>query len=424
MRADAFWLLSTRAVDAGILDLSVEVDPMAARAFFDGHADAGPGYVVVEGTAVIPIVGVLTKEPDFFFELMGGSASYGEIIEAVRAADADDQVERLELRVSSPGGEIAGLFEAFEVIAGVEKPTRSLVDDMAASAAYALVAATDEIVLANPLTMVGSVGVMVSKLVDGGIVRLRSTDAPKKNPDPETDAGRAAIVAELDAVHAEFAGLIARGRGVTVDQVNADYGEGALVIAADALQAGMVDGISEGISTGRVPAAQTDTRVETMADPITSLEGFRASHGALHAELLAQGVKQGIAEERDRVGALAVAGEAGGEAGAKLALTMIGDGTAYNATAQAKFAALASKQARIDDREADDTDPDGEGDGKSKPTAGVDGKASAKTPPDGEGGKGDKAGKRTAFEDDVFAMVDGKGNAAGLAAPTGEEAQL
>jgi len=304
------WLCSPEFFD-GMLEAypRFEVDAGRFEAFLQRESNRGEREVFVRDgdTARVPVVGVLTARPDFFFSMIGERNSvYGDIIAGIQAAEGDPGIKRIVLEVSSPGGEIMGLFDAAAAVAGATKPTEAQVTDVAASAAFAIAAAADSITVNNPMAMVGSLGVQTTQFVSEERVTVRSSAAPKKNPDAGTAEGVAAIQAELDAVHIEFAGIIARGRGVSVADVNANYGQGAMMIASAALAVGMIDAISESTTVGgpRATGPQTEAHDMTLAELL-----------AQHPEVYAQAVQFGRDQERDRVSAHVTMGAASPAAG-------------------------------------------------------------------------------------------------------------
>ncbi len=380
------WLLSEQAVKSGVLEVTPDqLDGQAAAAFFSAReVDAeGPGFLIANGVAVIPIVGVLTKTPDFIFSLIGGgSAVYPIIAAAVRAADADEDVESIELVIDSAGGSIAGMLETAEAIAGTSKPIVAKVNDLAASAAFALAAAADSIELNNRMALVGSIGIVVSQRTDDGVVHVSSTAAPKKAPDLATQEGRDAILEELDAMHAEFAALIAKGRGTTVADVNENFGQGGLLIASEALTRGMVDGIG-----GETPSAGISAATTTSSETATmTREELQAKHPEVYAALLKSGHEDGVAAERDRVTAHVNAGEACGDL--SLSAKFIADGSRMSSDTVAGAYLMANRKSVDKSDSAADS-----GDGGN-----ADGKASAKTPATGAGGEDADALKLKAGE--------------------------
>lgn len=357
------WLMS-RAYFATVEHAytTFEIDEEKFEAFIERRSKLGSGeerFAVRDGTARIPIIGALTTRPDYFFSLFGdGNAIYGDISQAVREANADPNVERIVLEISSPGGEVAGFFDTARVIANSQKPVEAQVTDMAASAAFGLAVQADRVVVNNPMAEVGSVGIVTSQFVSDSRVIISSTEAPKKAPDATTDAGIVAIREELDPLHAEFAGLIASGRSratgkaVSVDDVNRDFGRGALVIGRAAMAAGLIDAINSDTTQGGSPVPGTsDDQTETETDAMTR-EEFQAKHPEIYAAILADGKKAGIDQERDRVSAHVTAGKSCGNT--EVALGFIESGEDFSSQkVQASYFAARGKATALADITAD-----------------------------------------------------------------------
>jgi ClpP class serine protease len=294
-----------------------------------------------DGVAHIPIEGLLVPKASpcaaFFAE---AETEYGFIRAASLAADADPAVREIAFDINSPGGYADGLDETAITIAGLAKPTRSDVHDLAASAAYWLASQTDRILSASPAALFGSIGVAM-EIIDSSAAdaqrgykrtTLTSTDAPLKRPDLTTDEGQAVLIKELDDLHAVFASRVAEGRGVSVARVNKDFGKGGVLIAADALKVGMIDGIAgQSIARNRQPAgvagvataAKADGTLKTGGAKYMTLEELKKDHPALYAEATkaereagkVEGVALGVTQERARVTALEkwIAADAGNE---------------------------------------------------------------------------------------------------------------
>lgn len=217
--------------------------------------EATKSYIIdADGAAHIPIIGELTPaaETDACGAYTAQALTeYGFIIAASKAADADPAVKSITFDVDSPGGYVAGVDEAAQIIAGLKKPTMARVGDMAASGAYWLISQTDKIEALSPVSRVGSIGVAAEEFDDdqalqqAGIAHrvYTSTGAPDKRPDTSTPEGQAKIIEELDAIESVFVSRVAQGRGVTVEKIADEFGHGGLVIASKALAAGMIDSI-------------------------------------------------------------------------------------------------------------------------------------------------------------------------------------
>lgn len=203
-------------------------------------------YKVIGRDAVLNISGVLQNNPDIFDIIFGTAPSltYDEISQAIADAEQDDGVDRIVLDIDSPGGQVAGIDGASLSISTALKPTLARVQGMAASGAYWLASQAEKIEATSRLSTFGSIGVVRSAYKDPGSFDITSTNAPNKRPDPSTVEGQAAIRKELDQIHEIFATDIARGRKISVEKVNSDFGKGGVMLAADAMAAGMIDSLA------------------------------------------------------------------------------------------------------------------------------------------------------------------------------------
>ena len=304
---------------------SIRVTPVTADQIAKSYT------VDAEGVAHIPVVGELT--PAAQTDICGAYTAealteYGFIQAAAMAADEDMRVREIAFDIDSPGGYLDGLDQTAQVLAGLTKPTRSNVSNMAASAAYWLASQTDRIVASSPADVIGSIGVAVEHwddtqaLAQMGITRqvFTSTDAPDKRPDLTTDAGKAKLIEYLDATHAVFVSRVATGRGVSPKKVSEDFGRGGLLVASAAKAAGMIDGIRGETLTrpnkiekpagvaGAETAAKADGTLKTGGAKKMTLEELKRDNPALYAEATADalqaGRSEGVKAERDRITAL------------------------------------------------------------------------------------------------------------------------
>lgn len=299
------WLL-----ESGVLE---ELQKAQAFGFPDFEARAAerglPGLAqmaVADGVATIKVEGILTKRPDplvsFFY---GKNTAYDGIVEAVNAAEANSKVKAIRFDIDSPGGNVDGLFDALAAIESSSKP-KSVFARNALSAAYGIAATAGNITASGPGAMFGSVGTAVSVSVSDDVVTLTSSNAPDKRPDPRTEEGRAAIVRHLDAIDDLFVGAIAKGRAIDPDSVRQGYGRGASLVASDAKQRGMIDGIAgtelRVVSNNNQATANGGSEGATM-----DLETLKAEHPAVYKAAVSVGVSQ----ERERVEAHLALAETG-----------------------------------------------------------------------------------------------------------------
>lgn len=313
------------------------------------------------GTAHIRIVGQLTPVADE--DPCGGYTAqalteYGFIVAATDAANADDRVESIDYHISSPGGYVSGVESAAQAIALSSKPTRAIVGDMAASAAYWLASQAGEVIASSPLSRVGSIGVIVEgynddrAMAEAGLdhVVIVSSGAPNKYADTATEEGRAMIKAEIDKIEGVFVDRVAQGRGRTAAEVRENFGQGGVLIAADALKAGMIDAVLNKRIVQReqtnaenkkadvvVPAVKPAKTENKGGSKIMTLDQLKAES----PEVYAQALNDGIKAERDRVAAIN-AFAPNGPAAAKVAAEAITAGKSF-AEAMPELVAASSR---------------------------------------------------------------------------------
>ena len=211
----------------------------------------GAKYPIERSIAMIPVMGSLvnrgmTMGPE------SGMTSYEFIGEALDHAMQNPDVDQILFDIDSPGGEADGAFDLSDKIFGYrgEKPMTAIANGMAASAAYAIASAADKVYITRT-GVTGSVGVLaVHKDISGknekegvnvSIIRAGDKKAAMNPFEPLTDAVRTKIQAEVDSLYEEFTALVARNRGISVEQVKAT--EADTFSGKSALNVGFVDGV-------------------------------------------------------------------------------------------------------------------------------------------------------------------------------------
>lgn len=338
-------------------------------------ADSSRVMALAGDKAEIHVKGVLTNTPDIFAMFFGGgNTTYPEITAALAEADANPDVKAITMRFDSGGGSISGMFDAIAAMQTTKKPIHAVVGTMAASAAYGLASQADTIEAHNRASMTGSVGIVVDAHINENQVSVTSSNAPNKRPDLSTDAGRAVLREQLDAVEDLFIEAIADGRTSNVETVRADFGQGAVLLADEALKRGMIDTIApQGLQSGKNTNSTTATSGEQLEATTMDLITLKATHPALCAQLVAEGTDA----ERDRVSAHLTMGDASGDM--KTAMKAVEDGVGMTASLQAKYMAAGMNRSAVTAREEDNPAPvDAQSDSSDEKGADADAQASAK----------------------------------------------
>ncbi len=201
--------------------------------------------------AVLPLFGTIVPRANLFTNASGATSAeifgkrFDELIN-------DPSVGAIILDVDSPGGQVAGIEEVSKKIfdARGRKPVVAVANHLAASAAYWIATAADELVV-TPSGEVGSIGVfaahedMSESLAKEGIKVTMISEGKYKtegNPyEPLSEESKAAIQERVAEVYDSFIKAVARNRGVKAADVREGFGEGRVVSAKKAVQLGMAD---------------------------------------------------------------------------------------------------------------------------------------------------------------------------------------
>lgn len=175
----------------------------------------------------------------------------GSIVAALRHARQDRRALGVLLWVDSPGGsaEASDLIHREVVRVKEKKPVVAYFGEVAASGGY-YVAAHANAIVAQPLGLTGSIGVVSARLLASQLlerVGIR-TEVLRTGPHadvfsphrPLTDAERNLMNRELDAFYESFVALVADGRGRPVEDIE-PLARGRVWLAADAHRHGLVD---------------------------------------------------------------------------------------------------------------------------------------------------------------------------------------
>ncbi len=201
-----------------------------------------------DGVAIIPVTGPLFRYANIFTAISGAS-SYELIARDFMSALENPQISSIILDIDSPGGEVNGVSELASMIfeARGTKPVIAYASGDAASGAYWIASAADEIVVSetSALGSIGVVGIYRGKSAkeSAETVEIVSSQSPHKRLNPMSDDGRAKLQTRIDSMADVFVSTIARNRSVTADHVLEHYGGGDVMIGAHAVNAGLADRI-------------------------------------------------------------------------------------------------------------------------------------------------------------------------------------
>src|SRR5215471_11956124 len=203
------------------------------------------------------------------------------IVEYLRKARADQDVKAIVLRIDSPGGSaIASDVIWREVLlTRNQKPVVASMSDVAASGGY-YIAMPAHAIVAEPSTLTGSIGVVITKFViDGTLKKLglnmegvsqgKYADlySPVRAFSPEE---RRRMAENLQATYNTFVEKAAQGRNTTPEKIDA-VGQGRVWTGRQAKQIGLVDelgGLDRAVSIAKQRAKiAPDADVELVIYP-------------------------------------------------------------------------------------------------------------------------------------------------------------
>ena len=203
----------------------------------------------------------------------GGGMGSDTVAAALRAAAADEGARAVVLRVNSPGGSYTASDVIWREVVRVRaagKPVIVSMGDVAASGGY-FISAPADVIVAQPATITGSIGVILGKPVlqelfervgvstdlvaDGA---ANATMFSSSRPFSDTDWSR--INEWLDAIYADFTEKVASGRRMDIGRVH-ELARGRVWTGADAVANGLADqtgGMREAIAVARRRAGLPD----------------------------------------------------------------------------------------------------------------------------------------------------------------------
>lgn len=279
------------------------------------------------GVAILAIEGVIAPKANLFMRISGG-ASTQLLQKQVESAMVDPRVRSLIIAADSPGGSVFGTPELAKTIfdAAQVKPIVTVSDARMASAMYWIGSAANAVFVSGPTVEVGSIGVVAThsynpraaegttEITAGKYKRIATGNAPL------SAEGREYLQAQVDHVYTVFVNAVAEHRGVSADTVLEHMADGRVFIGQQAIDAGLVDGMStvdavaEKLATDPSAfAKRRKAKVAALAGPSAKSQPpkpkqeipmdatqLKAEHPAVYQAIL----QEGAAGERARIQAV------------------------------------------------------------------------------------------------------------------------
>jgi protease IV len=231
--------------------------------------------------AVIYATGIIASGKSSYDAPSGAVVGSETLVDYLRKARADTTIKAIVLRVDSPGGSAIASDVIWRevVLTRNQKPVVASMSDVAASGGY-YIAMPAHAIVAEPSTLTGSIGVVMTKFViDGTLKKLglnmegvsQGKYAQMYSPvRPFSPEERARVAEYMQATYDTFVEKAAQGRNTTPEKIDA-IAQGRVWTGRQAKQLGLVDelgGLERAVALAkqRAKIAQ-DTEVELVIYP-------------------------------------------------------------------------------------------------------------------------------------------------------------
>ena len=234
--------------------------------------------------AVIYANGTINSGKSGYDPINGPVAGSDTLIEYIRQARRDGSVRAIVLRVDSPGGSATASDAIWRelTITKKEKADRPLIvsmSDLAASGGY-YIAMPAQVIVAQPSTLTGSIGIFGGKVVTGGVygklgARIESTSVGKhaeiNSPArPYSPDELKKLQEQLQAFYDQFVEKVAEARHSTPEKIDA-LAQGRVWTGRQAKQNGLVDelgGLDRAVAVAKQRAKiAADSDIELVVYP-------------------------------------------------------------------------------------------------------------------------------------------------------------
>jgi protease-4 len=197
--------------------------------------------------AVISIQGTITSSPSFLTE----SVTPNDVFALIKTAEDDPSIKGVIFEINSPGGSVVASREMAYAVRNMEKPTLCWMGDIAASGAY-WVASSCAHIMADPLSMTGSIGVTASylefsKLFEKyGITYEQITSGERKDIGSPfrnmTEEEKEKMEYIINEIFEYFLNDVKERRNLTESQVEQII-SGDIFLGKDAVNLGLIDSV-------------------------------------------------------------------------------------------------------------------------------------------------------------------------------------
>ena len=255
------------------LDLAAHVASAEAKAAAKQQAE-DDYELTADGVGLFQISGPMMKSVS---SLSAGTSTV-RVRQQLRAGRKNDAVRGGLLVMDTPGGTVRGNRDLADEVAAfaAEKPIFCFIDDLCASAGVSVASQATKRFANNPTAQYGAMGTY-SVLVDANraaenagftvhVVKAGEFKGLGEMGTKVTEAQLAEVQRVINASNAEYLAVIAKGLGLPLAKVQA-LADGRIYLAADAVTAGLIDGIQSYEQTYRQLVAAVASKGPAKSKP-------------------------------------------------------------------------------------------------------------------------------------------------------------
>lgn len=205
------------------------------------------GFTFGNKIAVIDIRGTITSTPSFLID----AVTPDDVFSMINSAEENPNIRGVLFQINSPGGSVVASREIAYAVKNMEKPTLCWMGDIAASGAYWIASSCDYI-MADPLSLTGSIGVTASylefsKLFEKyGVTYEQITSGERKDIGTPfrnlTEEEREKLEYLTSEIFNYFLDDVRENRDLTESQVDQII-SGDIFLGKDAVSLGLIDSV-------------------------------------------------------------------------------------------------------------------------------------------------------------------------------------
>jgi protease IV len=201
--------------------------------------------------AVIPVEGIiLGSDVSVFGQQIASSPT---IVQFIEEANGNPTVKAIVLEINSPGGSAVASDEIGAAVKRSTKPVVSVIRELGASGGY-WIASSSEHIVANRMSITGSIGVISSYLEFSGLMKEYGVGYERLVAGDNKDIGtpykklsareKKVLQKKLDMIHDYFIQEVASNRGMSEQSIR-DVATGEFYLGIEALELGLIDELGD-----------------------------------------------------------------------------------------------------------------------------------------------------------------------------------